>query len=128
MSLSCSCNEWDGEGWAWILAEKIISRGYGRIPAEIEYFFPLNTKRSRRCCSCAGKINVGDLALRFNRFRSATDFEADHLGWDEVKLSPWFMCEECGEIFLNLDSAGFCIDISEHMPDLLEEYKEMVGA
>lgn len=128
MSLSCSCSEWDRDGWGWVLAEKIISKGDGRIPAEIEYFFPLATKSSRRCCSCSGKINVGDLALRFNRFRSATDFEADRLGWDEVKLSPWFMCEECGEIFLNLDSAGFCIDISEHMHALMEEYREMAAA
>lgn len=128
MSLSCSCSDWDGDGWGWILAEKVITRGEGRIPAEIEYFFPLGTKRARRCCSCRCLINVGDLALKFKRIRSSTEFEADRLGWDEVSMAPWFMCYECGEIFLNLDSAGFCIDISEHMASLMAEYREMAAS
>lgn len=128
MSLSCSCSDWDGDGWGWILAEKIIARGEGKIPAEIEYFFPLETKRARKCCSCRGKINIGDLALKFKRFRSATEFEADRLGWDEVSMAPWFMCELCGEIFLNLDAAGFCLDITESMAALMEEYREMAVA
>ena len=128
MSLSCSCSDWDGDGLGWILAEKIITRGEGKIPAEIEYFFPLETKRARKCCSCGELIKVGDLALKFKRFRSATKFEADRLGWDEVSMAPWFMCESCGEIFLNLEAAGFCLDITESMAELMEEYREIAVA
>ena len=127
MSLSCSCNEWDGDGWYWVLAEKTIARGDGNVPREVEYFFPLESARAKRCCSCGEKIHPGALALRFNRWRGATAFEYDRLGWEEVKIAPWFMCESCGEIFLNLDNVGYCIDISDFMPHLLEEHREIHG-
>lgn len=124
MGLSCSCSEWDGDGWYWVMARKTIAQGCGNIPIEEEYFFPLKSKRSKRCCSCNAKILPGQMSLRFNRWRAATEFEQDKLGWDEVKIAPWFMCESCGEIFLNLDALGYCLDISDHMPELLDEHRE----
>lgn len=127
MSLSCSCGEWDGEGWYWVLAQKTIANGDGKIPREVEYFFPLESTRAKRCCSCNEKIVPGKLALRFNRWRGSTAFEYDRLGWEEVKIAPWFMCESCGEIFLNLDNVGYCIDIRDFMPHLLEEHREING-
>jgi hypothetical protein len=35
------------------------------------------------------------------------------------------MCEECGEIFLNLDALGYCLFIGDHMQGLLKDYQEM---
>ncbi|MFA7287426.1 MAG: hypothetical protein WC055_00955 [Melioribacteraceae bacterium] len=125
MSLSCYCAEWEGDGWFYILAEKVLTEGYGNVPPEMEYFFPLNTKKSRKCCSCGAKIKVNDLSLRFNRWRGPTEFEEDKFGYTEVKISPWFMCEKCGEIYLNLEALGFCINIEENMSGLLEDYREM---
>lgn len=127
MSLSCSCSEWDGEGWYYVLAEKTISPGDSKTPREIEYFFPLATKRSRRCCSCSAIIKPGDLSLVFKRWRGSTQFEYDRLGWEEVKIAPWFMCESCGEIYLNLEAVGYCVNIDDYMPNLLEEHREVNG-
>lgn len=33
------------------------------------------------------------------------------------------MCEQCGEIFLNLNALDFCIDIEKNMNTLMQEYQ-----
>lgn len=118
MSLSCSCNEYDGDGWSW---------GW----TFHDDFTELKTKYRRRCCSCGKKINVGDQCLMFGRFRGARDeVELNIYGedYDAVDLASWYMCEECGEIFLNLDALGYCIALGDdNMHDLLEEYHELTG-
>lgn len=125
MGLSCSCSEWDGEGWYYVLQEKTIAPGDSKIPREVEVFFQLATKRSRRCCSCQSKIKPGELALVFKRWRGSTQFEYDRLGWEEAKIAPWYMCEPCGEIYLNLEAVGYCVNIGDYMPHLLEEHRDM---
>ena len=40
-------------------------------------------------------------------------------------MASWFACEDCGEIYLNLEELGYCVDISENMNDLLAEYREL---
>lgn len=100
MSLSCSCSEWDGEGW-----------GYN-IP---DNFTTYKKKRSCKCRSCGKKISFDDTVVKFTRFRGEDGM---------VPLAPWFMCEGCGGIYLNLQALGFCPDIEDYMGHLLEEYQE----
>lgn len=112
MSLSCSCGEWEGEGIGWDIPDN---------------FTKLNTKRAKRCQSCNRLIKVGDECLEFTRFRATRD-EIEYKIYGEdgiVYLASYYFCEECGEIYLNLENLGFCIDISEdNMQSLLEEYQE----
>jgi hypothetical protein len=46
----------------------------------------------------------------------------------EIGIASWYMCSKCGEIFLNLDSLGYCIDIeNDTMTKLLKEYHNLTG-
>lgn len=114
MGLSCGCQEWDGDGWAF----------YGATD-----FKTFEAPRRKRCCSCNELINIGSDALEFERFRfPISRVEEDIYGDDgEISLASYWMCERCGEIYLNLDVLGFCIDITERMENLLNEYQEMTG-
>lgn len=114
MSLSCSCGEWDGEGWFYI------------PPDDFTIF---QKPKRKRCCSCQELINKGALSLEFKRYRAPKDdMETRIFGYDaEIKIASWFMCEKCGEQYLNLEALGFCINIEENMFDLLKEYQENYG-
>ena len=114
MSLSCSCQEWDGEGVA------VYS------PEDFQKF---DLKRRKRCCSCGKLIAIGSDTLEFKRVRGPlSDVEERIYGDDaEISLASKWMCDGCGEIYLNLDALDFCIDIAENMEDLLKEYHEMTG-
>ena len=115
--LSCSCYDDDECAWYYNSLEK---------------FIPLATKhnRRRRCCSCHKPIDIGASVVRIDRWRPPRDeIELRIARHDdaEIPLAAWFLCEECGEIFLNLNAIGYCIDVSESMQDLLKEYHEMTG-
>jgi len=69
MSLTCSC----GDGCDWYFTNK-------------DDFQKLQTKRSRRCCSCGDKIKPGDDCVEFDRYKIAkTEIEERIHG-------------ECGEV------------------------------
>ena len=115
MTLSCTCFEWDGEGFAWYAPND---------------FTRLHVARRKRCCSCNKLIDLDSEVLKFNRIRyPISDVEEKIYGEDgEIPMAPWYMCEGCGEIFLNLDELGYCIDIElDSMPELLKDYHEMTG-
>lgn len=43
-------------------------------------------------------------------------------------MAPWFMCEECGDLFWSLNELGFCIYLGrDSMRDLAREYAEMTN-
>jgi hypothetical protein len=114
MSLSCSCGEWDGIGWSYYLPN---------------WFTKLKTKRRKRCCSCKELINLGSNVLQFHRFRYFQDKVEERIyGYEtEIPIANWYMCEECGEIFLNLLELNFCLHIEDNMKDNLKEYHDMYG-
>jgi hypothetical protein len=93
--------------------------------ATAECFAPLDTARARRCRSCNRLIKPGDQALKFTRWRPTRDWvEYKIYGeGEEVDLAPWWHCEQCGEIYLNLWAAGFCPDIDTDMRKALVEYQ-----
>jgi hypothetical protein len=117
MGLSCACDEWDGEGVAWTFEHDFV-----------QFMGTYKHNRRKRCCSCKRLIDLGSLCVKFERFRMAiSNIEYNIHGDSEIPMADWYMCESCGEIFLNLDALKFCIDITEPMPELLKEYHEMTG-
>lgn len=118
MTLSCYCGDGDYD-WYYSAPEDRDGPAYA----------PLDTKRSRRCCSCKQRIAVGDLAVRFERFRYAEypSVEANIYGeGGEVPMPDWFMCERCGDLYYSLTELGFCINLgADSMPALVEEYADM---
>lgn len=115
MSLTCSCQEWDGDGWAYYHPHD---------------FKPFDKKRRKRCCSCNDLIEIGSQALEFYRVRYAQDDVEFRIYGDdqEIYIASYWMCEKCGEHYLNLNELGFCIDIDQdNMLELLKEYQEMTG-
>lgn len=110
MSLSCYCDSDDAD-WYYEPADD---------------FSVLDTKRSRRCCSCGEKIAVGEDVLRFRRFRSPNDefgIEESIYG-DEVPLAPWYMCETCGGLFWAVQDLGMCCDITHNIAGQIKEYRQ----
>lgn len=112
MTLSCFC---DGDYDSW----------YRDAPGDFIKFE--GYQRRKRCISCGKFIDHGTDCLRFDMYRIPhNDIEEDIYG-DEVPLAPKFMCESCGEIFLNLSSLGYCLDIGHHVKEDLREYWELTG-
>ena len=111
--LSCSCNEYDGEGWYYIQQE------YG--------FTILAGKRRKRCGSCKEFINIGAKCVEFPRYRSSISEIEERISGDEINLASWYMCEWCGEMYFNFDSLGYCIYLGDSMKENLKDYWEMTG-
>jgi len=113
--LSCTCRDdydLDGDTWAFFPPDD---------------FSKLQTARRRRCCSCKILIDIGADCLKFPRIRGPkTDIEERIMG-EEIPMTDLYMCEPCGEIYLNLSAVGYCLDITEYMQHCLEEYHELTG-
>ena len=127
--LSCSCDydyEFDPGEWAYIFSGK-------------EDFSALDTKRGKRCCSCNALIRVGDLCIKYPRYRYPyNDIESrikhgcalDDCFSDEpiIRIADHYQCEKCGEIYLNLSDLGYdCLLPCENMHEALAEYHEISG-
>lgn len=112
MTLSCSCGDPGNYDWLYYPGND---------------FSTLQTKRRRRCCSCKNALSPGDTVLVFDRVRSPAYEIEERIYGDEVPLATWYMCEPCGEIYLNLEDAGFCLNIEDNMRDNLREYHELTG-
>jgi hypothetical protein len=114
--LSYSCGDFESEPgqWYWYYPEND--------------FVPLQTSRRKRCQSCKELINIGADTIKFPRFKIPdTDVEVKIYGEDgEIPLAPWFLCEKCGEIYLNLNDIGYCLGPVD-MREALQEYHERTG-
>lgn len=101
---------------------------YYRAPKE---YTVLSGVRRKRCCSCKTLIDIGSVAIEFERFQQFgyENIKAKIFGEDyEEQLASWFMCEGCGDLFFSLEELGFCIYLdAESMPQLLKQYQEMRG-
>lgn len=114
MSLSCTCAEWEGDGWAW------------RCDND---FTVLEGKRRKRCCSCKDMISIGAQCVELKRIRyPRTEVEERILGeCAETQMASWYLCENCGEIYLNLDALGYCYNIGDDLREDLKEYHAVTG-
>ena len=82
MSLSCSCQEWEGDGWAfWLMSEE---------------FEPFVGKRKKQCCSCGGDIVHLQPCLTFCRGRgprNSIEEKILHLQDEKRKLAETFVAD-----------------------------------
>ncbi len=114
--MGLSCNFSDDGDCAW----------YFTPPNDISI---LASNKRKRCTSCKELISIGDASYKFERFRYAQNEIEDRIYGDgtEIPLASWYMCEKCGDQYMNLEALGFCVDITENMFKLLEEYVEEYG-
>lgn len=115
MPLSCTCYDNDDADWYWWKPDD---------------FSKFNASKRKRCCSCNALISIGDDCLEFTRTRLPKNDIEERIygdGIEAVPLSPWYMCESCGEQYLNLTEYGYCVDINDNMHDLLAEHRNMHG-
>lgn len=88
--------------------------------------FTLTTKRSRKCCSCGKKINVGDVCGIVHRHRGPKNDIEERIHGDEVPITTWYFCETCHDLALSLDELGFCFTLgSQSIADQIKEYREL---
>lgn len=116
MALSCNCDfEPEPGDWYWYPPED-----FTRMPV---------LKRRKKCVSCNSILEPKSLVLRFNRCKIPdTDVECKIYGVDgEIPLAAWYLCERCGEIWLNLADIGYkCVNPNDVIK-AQKEYWEMTG-
>ena len=90
-------------------------------------FVPVNLKKPKRCISCSELINLGSVSLEFERERQPySEVEEKINGEGElIPMGSWYMCEKCGEIYLNLEALGYCLNPKDCMKSALKEYWEL---
>lgn len=116
MPLTCYC-EWEPEpgNWCW----------YG--PDDYSTF---EASRRKRCSSCHNLIDHASIVAKFERRRiPATDVEVAIFGEEgEIPLAPFYLCEECADLWFSFHDLGFeCVGPEENMRDLVKEYAEVYG-
>ena len=110
MSLSC---DYDGDGdyeWYWYSDDDER---------------PLATKRSRKCCSCGGRIAVGALSRRLFCSRPPNNDIEERIYCDEVPMASRYFCETCSGLSYSLDELGFCYSIEEPLSEQIKEFREV---
>lgn len=111
MALSCVCPDYD---------EYEVGGWYYYPPAEYSTM-PLAPRR-KRCCSCHSLIEPGAVVQKYDRNRHPCNEIEERLRGDEIPLAPWYHCEKCADLYLSLKDLGFCVELADSMPDLLEQY------
>ena len=81
----------------------------------------------KRCCICGKMVNFGDICVKFTRYREISSDIEERIYGDDFPLAPYYMCEKCGEIYLNLSVLGFCLNIEESMTEALKNYWDLMG-
>lgn len=125
MPLSCGCDwDYDLDYGDWVY--------YWDCTQD---FKPLSTTRAKRCVSCGNLIPVGALCILHPRLRYGyNEIEARITGSDPengeptIGMAPHYQCERYGEIWLNLQAAGYeCLSPTENMEEALKEYHDISG-
>lgn len=112
--LSCNC-DYDGSDYGiyYYVPEDFIS-----MP---------KLSRRKRCWSCHQFIAPGSAVLEFKNFRGPRCWYEENRFGDEISLASKYLCENCGEIYLNLQAAGFCVIIDRNIREDLAEYWQIKG-
>jgi hypothetical protein len=112
--LECACGEWDGESGSAYFPDNQLRK--------LE-----DGKRKKRCKSCENPISHGEECLRIARERASRHEIEESIYGDTVPVASWYLCAGCGEVFLNLENAGYCPDPSENQGWLLREHQKSVN-
>jgi hypothetical protein len=112
MSLSCFCPEYCDPIWWYI--------------SPINYGILTRSKR-QRCKSCDKLIDIGAICIEFERWRNPISNVEENIYGEggEIPIASWYMCEECSDIYFNLEELGFCIQLGDSMQELLKEYRDL---
>lgn len=92
-----------------------------------ENFTAFAGEKRKRCGSCKELIEKGALCLSFFCYRDPKNDIEERINGDQVPIAPKYLCEKCGDQFMNLSALGFCVAPVENMFELLEEYRENYG-
>ena len=108
MGLSCYCEE-SSDGWTYLAPNDYSVASWSR---------------RKRCCSCGALIAHGAIVTRFDRVRyPLTNVEERIYGEGmDVPLAPWWMCEQCSDLYFSLTELGYCIWLGSSMLELVREY------
>ena len=109
--LSCQCDIGDSD-WYYIHAED---------------FETLKSKRRKRCCSCNKLIDIGSDCVEFERFRDPYNNIEEMIWGSEVQIASWYMCFDCGGLYLTLQSLGYCHYLGTPIREDLEDYWDLTG-
>jgi hypothetical protein len=110
MSIHCDYGDYGDFDWHWAKSSEEL---------------PLDTKRSRKCCSCKATIKVGELTTKVYRSRPPNNEIEERIYGDEVPMSTWHLCETCGDLALSLDELDFCYSLGDQsLKDQIKEYRE----
>lgn len=112
MGLTCSCDDSAEPGDKLWMEPK----GYGHLA----------TKRSRKCCSCKNRIEIGELCAEVPRVKvPETDIEVRIYGEEEKPLASAWMCERCADLCFSFIELGYCAEPWEDQRELLADYVDM---
>ena len=69
------------------------------------------------------------LCLEFDRWRNPVSDVEERIYGDggEIQLACWYMCEWCGEMYLNLGALGYCHYLGDSIRGDMEEYWDLTG-
>lgn len=112
MGLTCECGDFSPDPGQWYWNE-----------AATDYkVYPF--KRRRKCCSCGETIELSALCTEHKRVKvPESDVECNIYGDDgEVPLASDWMCERCSDLYLSLESLGYCVSPRDDMRELVKEY------
>ena len=110
MSISCGCDYDGGDEFAW----------YYHINAPK----PLETKRSRKCCSCSERIHPGKQSSEVVRWRNPRDEIEEKIygNGGEISVSSWYLCPHCSGLAEIIQNQGACFDIGYDIESQLIEF------
>ena len=109
--LSCQCDIGDSD-WYYIHAED---------------FETFKNKKRKRCCSCNELIDIGSDCVGFERFRDPYNEIEERIWGSEVQIASWYMCFDCGGLYLTLQSLGYCHYLGTPIREDLKDYWNITG-
>lgn len=112
MSISCSC-DFDGDGWVYTYS----------MPLD---FKPMDTKRAKRCCSCRTLVKHGQDCVELERYRPARNGIEERIYGEgcDVPLASWYLCEECGGLFMAIQELDICWFAGTNIKDDVREWAD----
>jgi len=112
--MQCECVEYDPIFHQFYVKDHPAEHVYEKI-------------RRTRCRSCKKVIKKDDLCYVSARYRVPKNDIEERIYGSEIRLADWYLCEGCGDIYLNLTDIGYCIDIGKNMKNELAEYWKITG-
>ena len=113
MSLECS-NAYEGEDFAWWWVWGCVLK-------------PLETKRSRKCCSCGCVVRQDELTCKVSRHRDSNSEIEDRIYGDNVPMAPWYVCEKCFDLGESLYELRFSFSLGDRqsIKDQIADYRKL---